>query len=58
MEITHRPKGRMCINCKSFRWKLTGERKCPATEEFKSMPKIGKDSDGVIVVKCSGYEKE
>ncbi len=55
--ITHRPKGRMCIECKSFRWQITDERPCPKTEDFKDMRQIGKDSDGVIVVKCSNFER-
>ena len=52
-QITHTPKGSMCIACKEFG--PTGN--CPKTEEFKSMKPIGKYDDGVIIVRCSSFSR-
>lgn len=56
MKITHRPKGSMFANCKG----LSSDHKqhhCPSRDQFKTMQPIGKDSDGVIVVRCKSYDK-
>ncbi|HDY7487856.1 TPA: hypothetical protein RQL24_003368 [Vibrio vulnificus] len=56
MKITHRPKGSMCANCKG----LSSDHKqhqYPSREQFKRMPKIGKDSDGMIVVRCNNFDR-
>lgn len=51
MEITHRPKGSMCMNCKTL------NESCPKPGEFKNMKKIGQDRDGMIVVRCTNFSK-
>lgn len=48
--ITHRPKGGMCKTCIHY------TRKCEHLP-FDSMPVIGKDKDGVMVVKCDEYKR-
>jgi hypothetical protein len=54
MLITHRPKGRMCINCV----RMLDHSQCPKTEDFKAMPVIGVDKeDGMIVVRCTKFER-
>lgn len=56
MKITHRPKGSMCANCKGLRSDHK-QHHCPSRDQFKTMQPIGKDSDGVIVVRCKSYDK-
>lgn len=51
-EITHRPKGSICIGCR-----FTKEYAHCDDLPFTKMRPIGKDKDGVIVVKCEAYEK-
>lgn len=51
-KITHRPKGSMCLGCRFAR----DFAHCDDLN-FTKMKVIGKDSDGVIVVKCDFYEK-
>lgn len=52
--MTHRPKGRMCVNCIRMRMP---SMPCPTQEEFKDMVVIGKDKeDGMLVVKCNKFE--
>lgn len=48
---SHRPKGSMCASCKH---RLENCSKLP----FKKMQAIGKDNDGVVVIKCSEFNKE
>lgn len=50
--VTHRPKGSMCIVCKHF-----NKKDCHLLN-FTSMRKIGQDKDGVIVVRCSEFTKQ
>lgn len=50
MELTHRPKGRMCQQCKK------ANDNCSELD-FKAMRKIGVDKDGVIVVACNKYRR-
>ena len=45
----HRPRGRMCLRCARAAYN------CSALD-FAHMPAIGKDSDGVVIVKCSEYK--
>nr|WP_319552408.1 hypothetical protein [uncultured Vibrio sp.] len=52
---THRPKGSMCAVCKGLNSQFKHE--CPSPSKFKSMPKLGKDSDGMIVIRCTGFER-
>ncbi len=52
---THRPKGSMCASCKGLNSQF--KHSCPTKDEFKSMQKIGQDSDGMIVIKCSSFER-
>ncbi|CAH0528458.1 hypothetical protein CTH30272_02143 [Allocatenococcus thiocycli] len=33
------------------------KHECPSSSQFKTMPKIGEDSDGMIVVLCAGFER-
>lgn len=47
--LIHRPSGRMCQNCL-----YCAVRNCSYLP-FADMPKIKKDKDGTIVVKCSEY---
>jgi|VirMetMinimDraft_7_1064189.scaffolds.fasta_scaffold26417_6 hypothetical protein len=47
---SHRPKGSMCVACK---WAAYN---CSAFD-FKRMPAIGKDQDGIVIVKCSQFTK-
>lgn len=49
--MTHRPSGRMCCSC--YR---AGED-C-SDLEFKTMPVIGVDPDGMKKVRCTAYLKE
>lgn len=53
-EVTHRPKGRMCLVCKGLDENYT----CPKLNDFKTMIPIDKDPDGVIVVKCTKFKRE
>lgn len=48
--ITHQPKGGMCGTC------INRFRDCSYLI-FSRMKKIGKYSDGTIVVKCTAWEK-
>lgn len=50
--LTHRPKGTMCIACDSF-----NKKDCHLLD-FTNMRQIGKDKDGVIVVRCSEFIRE
>ncbi len=52
---THRPKGSMCANCKGLNTQF--KHTCPSKEQFKSMQQIGKDNDGMIVVRCKSFER-
>lgn len=49
--MTHRPRGRMCAIC------VNKDRNC-AHLDFKTMPKIDQDKDGMIVVKCIEFKKK
>ena len=51
-KVTHRPKGRMCQSCRYLHFV-----NCPDESEFKDMQPIGKDDDGVIVVRCTQFER-
>lgn len=55
--ITHRPKGSMCIGCDKFHCVDKMISECPTHDELTKMRVIGKDYDGIIVVKCDKYEK-
>lgn len=55
VETKCRPKGSMCAVCKGLNSQL--KHTCPSPSEFKTMPQIGKDSDGMIVVRCTGFER-
>ena len=50
--ITHRPKGRMCFECR-----FAKEFAHCDDLSFTKMKPIGKDKDGVIIVKFDSYEK-
>lgn len=50
-DITHRPKGSMCIVCSNF------DKKDCSQLDFTKMKQIGKDDDGVIVVRCTDFTK-
>lgn len=47
---SHRPKGSMCIACKMATMNCSGF-------DFVRMPAIGKDSDGIVIVKCSEFKR-
>lgn len=47
---SHRPRGTMCQQC------THAAEDCSALD-FQRMQVVGKDRDGMVVVKCSGYEK-
>ena len=47
---SHRPKGSMCMACKFAQFNCSGF-------DFKHMPIIGKDADGIVIVKCSEFSK-
>lgn len=49
-QVTHRPKGRMCMNC------IHAKEGCGL--RFEEMKPIGKDADGTIVVACTNYIKK
>lgn len=46
---THRPSGRMCSVCQD-------KYKDCSNLDFKIMPKIAQDKDGMIVVKCIQFK--
>ena len=48
---SHRPKGSMCVEC------INKTQNC-SDYDFTKMKSIGKDSDGIVIVKCSEYEKD
>lgn len=54
-EPKYRPKGSMCAVCKGLNSQF--KHTCPSPSKFKTMPQIGKDSDGMIVVRCTGFER-
>lgn len=51
--ITHRPKGRMCIECRFY----TEFNHCEYLS-FSKMRPIGKDKDGTVIVKCDAFERK
>ena len=46
---SHRPKGRMCMSC------INKFKDCSKLD-FIHMPIIGKDHDGMAVVKCTEFK--
>lgn len=56
-EITHRPKGSMCVNCRAMNDR-NHKGECPTQAQFQKMKVIGHDkSDGMVVVKCERFER-
>lgn len=58
MNETHRPSGSMCQVCNNKGKGLNLNWNCPNHDKFKTMKPIKTDKDGVIVVKCEGFEHE
>ena len=51
VQVTHQPKGGMCATCKHR------HRKCDHLS-FESMPVIKRWPDGLLIVKCTSWERE
>lgn len=47
---SHRPKGGMCASCRSVNQDCSGLA-------FHKMPAIGKDADGIVVVRCTEHAR-